>query len=97
MSEKEWFDQPVIVTGIGKYITRSGDEVDVHEVKHCCKDECKTETCFAVKGTLFRKDQVALKKGKIKITMSFNIWHVSGRLMPDFINREHDIIGEYIM
>lgn len=60
---------PVIVTEPGRYRTRSGMEVIVHEVG---PNGPVNQTRYAVKGSLLLPRQ----KRTIR---EYNIWHVSGR------------------
>lgn len=64
---------PVVVTGVGEYITRNGLRVTVHEIKYVMGEYNPAYTEFAVKGSVHRKT----KSGKTRY--DYNIWHISGR------------------
>lgn len=58
---------PVVIIGPGRYETRNGHSVAIHEIHG--------PGTFAAKGTI-------RLPGKQRERLEFNIWHVSGRFMP---------------
>lgn len=61
---------PIIVDTTGKYITRDGRLVVVHEIK---KIEDENTTSFNVKGTVFTRTKTGSR------TQTYNIWCQNGR------------------
>jgi hypothetical protein len=57
---------PIIITKPGKYITRNGKTVTIHDIDG--------KGTFAARGSIWKHSD------KIGINPRFNIWHVSGRI-----------------
>ena len=72
----------ILINSIGDYETRSGNRVRISEIGCAFQcDNCKSITCFVVKGYLYQKN----------LNPVGNVWDVSGRIQSDLID-DDDII-----
>jgi hypothetical protein len=70
-------DLPTIIDATGTYLCRNGQYATIHEIRYM-PDHKPEYTAFPAKGNRM----VPSKKVPTKVNGVFDIWHVSGRLLP---------------
>lgn len=82
---------PIVIDGVGDYVTRSGKRVTIHQIKVYAPQPNQPlrheVTSFEAKGSVWRK-----VRGKEQAA-DYDIWHLSGRWAVGESPR--DIVGKW--
>jgi len=76
---------PTIIDSVGTYVTRGGNTVYIDKIT---QGHAPDTTAFAAKGTL-----CYTKRGNVRVTRKYGIWHVSGRVSI-FSDNHFDIVAK---